>query len=272
MKDKKLIVLYLAMLVIGFALLFTKSANKNDSQQPSQPVEQPEEQKQMEYISVAVVNRDTSKGTIFTDDDYSFKNIEVVKNSLDKAKYVTSAREINTYVAKNHIQQGSMIEKDFIASPGSSEYMSLSLNDGEYIFPFIMAKEDIYLIKNLGSGDLVDIYVLYGAEQKNNRPGEPITYSSPSRNFTNTNIKPMIVGKKILFVEELEGRINLALSNEEIKLVRTLMTNATVLLYPSTSETMILDGMTLLDDREKRWPISEQSIFNSAQINRLRGN
>ncbi|WP_392560893.1 hypothetical protein RHO12_06720 [Orbus sturtevantii] len=276
MKDKKLIILYVLMLVIGFTLLFSNSSPKTENQIAEA---QAEKTPLTEMVTIAVAKRDIPARTIITPADYYFKTIEVTKRDFDKTQYVLTSSQINQHVVKNNIEEGTMIQHNFVASPNSREYLTLSLKAGEYIFPIDIEKEDAYLLNNLKTGDLIDIYVVYGVEQSSNRNDNEITLTSPSRNFSKTNIKPLIMSKKILFIEnemvntkQNLGRINLALSNDEIKLVRTLMTNSTIVVYPSTFTQSLDDGMIMLGEQEKGWPLSERQILNYKQINKLRGN
>lgn len=274
------------MLLIGLALLFTGSSDAPQVEQPPQPKEvevivSPPPKPVTEMVNVAVAKKDISSHTILKERDYYFKTIEVNIDTFDKAEYILNTEEIENYVTKSNIQKESLIQKKLIASPYSEDYRMLTLKKGEYIFPVEIAKEDVYLLKNLHVGDLIDIYVLYGFEKQN--INESNTFFSPSRDFSNTNIKPVIAGKKILHLENSDtkysfddnktlGRIDLILTNEEIKLIRTLMTNSKVILYPSTFNESFDKGLFLLADKEKTWPESRQQIFNRAPISRLRGN
>ncbi|MBC9130996.1 hypothetical protein FcAc13_06685 [Frischella sp. Ac13] len=288
MKNNKLIILYIIMLLIGLALLFTSPSDSPPVEPPTQPREvevivAPPPKPVTEMVNVAVAKTDISSNTILKAKDYYFKTIEVNIDTFDKAKYVLDAGEIENYATKNNIQKESLIQKNLIASPYSEEYRTLTLKKGEFIFPVEIAKADIYLLKNLHIGDLIDIYVLYGLEKQGVEASiDNANVVSPSRNFSNTTIKPIIAGKKILYIENADtnssydsqrlGRIDLVLTNEEIKLVRTLMTNSIVMLYPSTFNESFDKGLFLLADKEKTWPESKQQIFNRKPISRLRGN
>lgn len=286
MKDKKLIILYILMLVIGFALLFTHSSSNDSEPVVAPPVTIEPPQKTTEFITVAVANNNIEKRKILTASDYSFKSIEINPNEFDKSKYVGNALGIEGYISKNNIQKGTLIENSFIASPNSQEFISLSLDEGSYMFPFSISKEDSYLINNLKTGDLIDIYVLYGTENANtNTTDQQVIVSPPRRNFQLSALKPIIVGKRILFItndlnsdgnnarsESTTGQINLALSNEEIKIIRTLRESATIVLYPSTYNKPVDEGMYLLSDEEKEWPLSDEQLFNRQPITKLRGN
>lgn len=282
MKDKKLIVLYILMLVVGCVLLFSNTstetkADKEKSAEIQQEIKQ--EQLSKEIVTVAVAKRDISDRTIMTTADYYFKTMEVNKNDFDKTLYISNPDQINNYVTKNNIEKETIIQQQFIASPTSSEYQSLILKPGEYVFPINIDVQDAYLLDNLKSGDLIDIYITYGSEQNT---GKTVTYVSPSRNFLTTNIKPLIVGKKILLIQNNSanpvnsnrnlGQIDIILTNDEIKLLRTIMTNASIVLYPSTYDKSLDDGMMILNEREKSWPLSEKQILNYKPINKLRGN
>ncbi|OCG18276.1 hypothetical protein [Gilliamella sp. WF3-4] len=290
MKDKKLIILYVLMLVVGLALLFTKSSPppavvENPVQQAV--VEEPKiELPKTEMISVAFAKHAINKKTILTKDDYYFKSIEIDKESIEKSKYITDSAEIDAYVAKNNIAKDSFIEHSFIASPNSPDYLLLALKEGNYMFPFKLEKMDFYLMKNLKNGDLVDLYLFYSDEtvrtRNNNEEGKLV---SPSNDFAKNRIKPIIVGKKIIYIDlgnELDpnfqksdiGQIQLELSNQEIKLLRTLMTNSKIMIYPSIYKKNVEDGLRSLSDKERKWPLSDKDIFLEKQkrINLLKGN
>lgn len=284
MKDKKLIVLYLAMIVVGLALLFTKSAPPAVTPDDSAVVVEPPkmEEPKTEVINVAVAKHNIDKKTILTKDDYYFKSIEVAINK-ERPNFITSASEIDAHVVKNHIAKDTVIEESLIASPNSEDYLMLALKDGNYMFPITIDPLDSYLIKNLKGGDLVDLYVFYGDETEKAANVREDKLVSPSRDFVKNRLKPIIVGKKVLFFDvekEMDksynknnvAQVQLELSNKEIKLLRTLMTNSTIIMYPSTFKKNVEDGLRLLSDKEKNWPLSEKDIFSGTRINLLKGN
>ena len=283
MKDKKLIVLYLAMIVVGLALLFTKSAPPPVEQKEERIVAEPpkKEESKTEIINVAVAKHDISKKTILTKDDYYFKSIEVAINK-ERPKFITETARIDAYVVKNNIAKDTVIEESLIASPNSEDYILLALKEGNFMFPFAIDPIDSYLMKNLKSGDLIDLYLFYGDEtQINDRETKLV---SPSRDFAKNRLKPIIVGKKVLYFdvgeEDLDksynknktAQVQLELSNQEIKVLRSLMTNSTIIMYPSTFKKNVEDGLRLLSDKEKNWPLSEKDIFSGTRINTLKGN
>ena len=283
MKDKKLIVLYLAMIVVGLALLFTKSAPPPVEQKEERIVTEPpkKEESKTEIINVAVAKHDISKKTILTKDDYYFKSIEVAINK-ERPKFITETARIDAYVVKNNIAKDTVIEESLIASPNSEDYILLALKEGNFMFPFAIDPIDSYLMKNLKSGDLIDLYLFYGDEtQINDRETKLV---SPSRDFAKNRLKPIIVGKKVLYFdvgeEDLDksynknktAQVQLELSNQEIKVLRSLMTNSTIIMYPSTFKKNVEDGLRLLSDKEKNWPLSEKDIFSGTRINTLKGN
>ncbi|MCX8664807.1 hypothetical protein J3U11_05255 [Gilliamella sp. B2840] len=284
MKDKKLIVLYLAMIVVGLALLFTKSAPSTvEPPDPIVVIEPPKkEEPKTEFINVAVAKHNIDKKTILTKNDYYFKSIEVAIDK-ERPKFITNAAEIDAHVVKNHIAKDTIFEESLIVSPTSKDYVMLALKDGNYMFPFALDPLDSYLVKNLKEGDLVDLYVFYADETEKGSNIRENKFVSPGRDFVKNRIKPIIVGKKILFFDHEEGldkiynkndvpKIQLELSNQEIKLLRTLMANSTIIMYPSTFKKNVEDGLRLLNDKEKNWPLSEKDIFSGTRINLLKGN
>ncbi|WP_334327502.1 SAF domain-containing protein [Gilliamella apicola] len=285
MKDKKLIVLYLAMIIVGLALLFTKSAPPPVEQKAEPIVAEPpkKEEPKTEIINVAVAKRDINKKTILTKDDYYFKSIEVAINR-ERPNFITEPARLDAYVVKNHIAKDTVIEESLIASPNSEDYVLLALKEGNYMFPFNLDPIDSYLMKNLKSGDLIDLYVFYGDETEKGANIKEDKLVSPSRDFVKNRLKPIIVGKKVLYFDRGEdeldknynknnaAQVQLELSNQEIKLLRTLMTNSTIIMYPSTFKKNVEDGLRLLSDKEKNWPLSEKDIFSGTRINLLKGN
>jgi pilus assembly protein CpaB len=293
MKEKKIIILYILMLIVGLALLFTKSSPPPVAEPVVQPqVEVKEEPKQeepkTEIITIAVAKHDISKKTILTKDDYYFKSIEIKIDSEQKSEYITNATELDSYVVKSNIAKDSFIERHLIASPNSSDYAMLALKEGNYMFPFRLEQIDSYLVKNLKGGDLVDLYIFYSDAEPanfNNKVLKDDKLVSPSDDFVKNRIKPIIVGKKILYIDiddvgidskfqkKDTGQIQLELSNQEIKLLRTLMTNSTIIMYPSNYKKSVDDGLRLLSDKEKNWPLTDKAIFSKKkQINLLKGN
>lgn len=293
MKEKKIIILYILMLVVGLAILFTKSSPEPVVEPVVQtPVEIKQEPKieepKTEVITVAVAKYDISKGKILTKDDYYFKSIEIRIDSEQKSEYIINATELDSYAVKNNIAKDSFIEHRFVASPNSPEYAMLVLKEGNYMFPFKLEQIDSYLVKNLKGGDLVDLYIFYSdaeLSKTNNKGFNEDRLVSPSDDFVKNRIKPIIVGKKILYIDiddggidskfqkKDTGQIQLELSNQEIKLLRTLMTNSTIMMYPSTYKKNVDDGLRLLSDKEKSWPLTDKAIFSKKkQINLLKGN
>jgi pilus assembly protein CpaB len=292
MKGKKIVVLYVLMLIVGLALLFTKTSPTPVAEPPAQlPVEvikeEPKkEEPKTEIITVAVAKRDINKKSILSKDDYYFKTIEISINSEQKPEYITDAVEVDTYITKNNIAKDSFIKRSFIVSPKSPDYAILALKEGNYMFPFKLEKTDTYLAKNLKSGDLVDIYIFYGDDgftDYHDKSRKEANLVSPSNAFNKNRIKPIIVGKRILYIDldddmknfgKVEtAQIQLELSNQEIKLLRTLMTNSTIMMYPSTYKKNVDDGLRLLSDKEKNWPLSDKDIFSKKKrLNLLKGN
>ena len=130
MRNKRIIILYIIMLVIGLALLFT---NRSDEKEvvvapPKIETDIPVSRKPVtEMVNVAVAKTDIQLRTIIKPKDYYFKTIEVNIETFDKSKYIFDPNEINDYVVKTNIQRESLIEKSLIASPYSEEFRTLSL-------------------------------------------------------------------------------------------------------------------------------------------------
>lgn len=281
MKNKKLSLLYIAMIVVGLALLFSNSSSPPDEPPIEQQVVIRESKK--EIVTVAVAKHDISEKTILTKSDYYFKSMEVTTGE-EKNKYITDIAEIDAYVAKVNIAKDTVIEASVIASPNSEDYMMLALKDGNYMFPFAIREIDSYLTKNLKGGDLVDLYMFYGDETEKSPNTKQDILISPSVNFTKNRIKPIIVGKRILYINTKKNskldenfdkneveQVQLELTNQEIKLLRTLMTNSTIIMYPSIYEKSVDDGLRLLNDKERNWPLTDKDIFSGTRINLLKG-
>lgn len=288
MKDKKLVILYILMLIVGIALLFTKPTTEMPETESNKNIENKIEvvevpvNKTLEKITIAVARHDIQKSHILNADDYSFRTIEIDTEITDKNQYITNASQIDAYVAKNYIQADTLLLHDLFVSPANQDYVLFTLKPDHFMYPFSVPKSDNYLFENLHSGDLVDLYIFYGDETVTIRGGASESkYVSPSRDFIANRIKPVIVGKRVLFFEKNEtqknteqsvGNIQIELNNQEIKLLSTLRANAKIIMYPSVFKNYVEDGLQLLGDKEKNWPLSDKEIFVPTQINRLRGN
>jgi pilus assembly protein CpaB len=280
--NKKLTILYVIMILVGIIMLFvigSQSPSSNGENAPSgQKTALPEKIK--EHITVIEALHDLSAGSILTAADYQAKTIEVYEDSDDRGKYSLTFSDINEYGVSLSIKKGSYIPMEALIPPSASnEYVKMLLQEGMLVYPFQLTKTDKYLIDNMKSGDMIDIYLIYGAGG-GNYGQRTVELISPSNNFLKTRMKPIIINRRLLSIqppggaenfvsgEEIEGTVLfIELSQSEVKLVKSLEGNAKLFLFPSIGGADVGNTSEILVDDEAVWPVTDAQIFSTDSFN-----
>lgn len=280
--NKKLTILYIIMILVGISMLFvigsqTPPTNENytsDKEIPSPPVGI------KEHITIIEALRDLTAGSILTSSDYQAKTIEVYEDSDDKNQYSLTYPEINEYGLTLSVKKGAYIPMSALLAPSASnEYIKMLLHEGMLVYPFHLTKTDKYLIDNMKSGDMIDIYLIYGIEN-GNYGQNTVELISPSNNFLKTRMKPIIINRRVLRIQPPDGTKNfigsektegtilfIELSQSEVKLVKSLEGNAKLFLFPSIGDADIGQSSEILFDDEAVWPVTDAPIFSTDSFN-----
>lgn len=296
--NRKLVFLYIMMIIVGISL-FIAVMNKQPAQQTDVEVQEhviiKEVPSKTEIITLAIAKRDIPANSLLTEHDYLIKTAPVSVETNEKALFLLPADGIGGYGTRYAIAKDSYIPINKLTLPSDPEIVKMLLADGMYIYPIALAKTDNYLLNNLNQGDLVDVYVLYGA---NVRPNGDADLISPSVNFVNTRIKPIISARRVLKIDMADSALingievrkegsylYIELSSSELKMVKGLESVAKVLVFPSDYpiEYIATEQAVnpLADSNEGVWPVSAAQIFdvgdfsrgtrNEQKINELRG-
>jgi pilus assembly protein CpaB len=280
--NKKLTILYIIMILVGISMLFvigsqspsSNGGNASNGQETALPVQI------KEHITVIEALHDLSAGSILTAADYQAKTIEVYEDSDDKNQYSLTYSNINEYGLNLSVKKGSYIPMSALVPPSASnDYIKMLLQEGMLVYPFLLTKTDQYLIDNMKSGDMIDIYLIYGAGG-GNYGQRTVELISPSNNFLKTRMKPIIINRRLLRIqppggaenlvsgEETEGTVLfIELSQSEVKLVKSLEGNAKLFLFPSIGGADVGHSSEILVDDEAVWPVTDAQIFSTDSFN-----
>ncbi|QIQ21308.1 CpaB family protein [Zophobihabitans entericus] len=262
---------------------------------PDKPVEPVVVKEKTENITVIKALRDLPAGSLLRSSDYQAETISVPVNSGEKANFALSFDNVAEYGLKFAIKQDSFIPMASLVPPSTSaEYIQMSLQNGMLVYPFTLTRTDTYLLSNLKQGDLIDIYLAYGADQRSIGQQKSVELVSPTNSFMTTRIKPIVTNRRLLLIDKVQqvtssgvndnvdgSRLFVELSQAEVKLLKSLEGNAKIFLFPSidTDGTVLDDSQILLGD-EAAWPVSTNPIFNldafgrsikSQEVKELRG-
>jgi pilus assembly protein CpaB len=268
--NKKALFISIAMIIFGALGLFLYTGQEPESA-PQQSI-QPDILH--ESIAVAVATRDLAAGGILTADDFSIKNIAIVKGGSDKQFSMSGVSPVN-YLLKNAVSAGSYIPLSALAVPGSDEYLAASIKPGNVVYPLPLDEKDSYLMRNVVPGQYVDIYLEYGFASESNR------VVSPSVSFNNSRLKPLLANKRILAIRAVESanernknKINelvLDLKRSDVKIINTLrVNNARILVFPGNGN----QSVSNVTEDNSTWPVNDDALFTMptpALVNELRG-
>lgn len=108
-------------------------------------------------IKLVRATRDLSSGMLLTPNDYIIKKTTVLESSQLIKNDLTTLTNINGYLLKTNIINGSYITKDMLISPDSDEFMHQNLKNGHIVYKFNINKQNEYLLDTLNIGDEISI-------------------------------------------------------------------------------------------------------------------
>lgn len=285
--NKKVMILYIIMVIVGVCILFVMNSTPDSDNTPSDTVNEPTvpviPQPVMEDILVARALHDISVGTRLSETDYQLETLSIVQGSSEKTYFSLSPEQsIMQSAVRQPIKQGTLIPIAGLIAPDSLEYIKMSVQAGMVLYPFSLMKSDNYLLDNLKNGDKIDIYLTYSANPRSFGAQNDIELVSPSNNFSRTRMKPIIVARRILSIEPASlttengitdiaagSRLLVELHPQEVKLLKGLEGNAKLQLFPTVLE---LPGdnnnKRIMQGTEEMWPVSTDAIFSSDLLGR----
>ncbi|HDG1702334.1 TPA: hypothetical protein PFE33_004707, partial [Kluyvera ascorbata] len=164
MSKKYVLIINIAMVIIGilglsfYFLMEKKAAVKPQQVQQLQKIETPSAP--TENITVAVAQKDLTKGMRLTGGDFKLVTLNIAEGS-DEKNSLSIVDSIDSWMINSDIAAGAYIPKAALVEPGSDEYITMSATPGSIVYGFSIKNSDSYLFTNAHAGGGLDIYLSY---------------------------------------------------------------------------------------------------------------
>lgn len=293
---RKFVIIYILMTVVGIIGLFSIS---NDSVKEAVSEVPMNEQAELVEAKKAVATHDLTKGKIIDKNDYKIEVTKVSKVEAEKYKN-EKPEELLGWAVKDGVSKGTTlsISSGTLARPETQEFYELFTIPGNIIYTFTLGKSDSFLLDNVKAGSGIDVYLIYGFEQRGDISQEEIM--SPPSSVMRRGLKRIIHNKKILGVHRADkqnkngienvadgSQIVVELNEQDIKILKALELNTHLILLPASDKEINNDNITIDDylpvyegsplDNQYSLPevpledMQKQTIGSGSGVNELRG-
>lgn len=277
MSKKYSLIINLAMVIIGIiGMLLYFFIESKPTAQPQQ-VQQVAPEIPMENITVAVAQKDLTKGTRLTSGDFKLETLKVATDGNEKQTLAVA--DIDTWMLKSDVAAGSKIPVSVLVEPGSEEYIMMSVKPGSIVYGFSIKQSDSYLFTNARAGSGLDIYLSYSLRQTDTENGGvSITSTNDGSNEINDrHFKLLLKDKKILSIQtttnkavvgmenplQNEGYVLVELMPDEVRTLKGL-DGAKFYIFPTTENMNKADlSHSVLVGDEGQWPIDNRPILST---------
>ncbi|EEP0992798.1 hypothetical protein HAY31_004471 [Salmonella enterica] len=257
------------------------------------------EQSELVEVKKAVATHDLTKGKIINKNDYKIEVTKVSKVEAEKYKN-ENTEELLGWAVKDGVSKGTTlsISSGTLARPETQEFYELFTIPGNIIYTFTLGKSDSFLLDNVKAGSGIDVYLIYGFEQRGDISQEEIM--SPPSSVMRRGLKRIIQNKKILGVHRADkqkkngienvadgSQIVVELNEQDIKILKALELNTHLILLPASDKELTNDNITIDDylpvyegsplDNQYSLPevsledMQKQTIGSGSGVNELRG-
>ncbi|HGB9100978.1 TPA: hypothetical protein ACIWON_004564, partial [Salmonella enterica subsp. enterica serovar Saintpaul] len=176
------------------------------------------------------------------------------------------------WAVKNAISEGKTlsISSGDLARPETQEFYELFTFPGNIIYTFSLGKSDSFLLDNVKAGSGIDVYLIYGFEQRGDISQEQIM--SPPSSVMRRGLKRIIQNKKVLGIHRADkqkkngvenvadgSQIVVELNEQDIKLLKALELNTHLILLPASDKEITNDNINIDD----YLPVYEGSPFEN---------
>ncbi|EEP1053096.1 hypothetical protein HAY16_000718 [Salmonella enterica] len=293
---RKFVIIYILMIAVGIIGLFSIS---NDSVKEAVSEVPMKEQSELVEVKKAVATHDLTKGKIINKNDYKIEVTKVSKVEAEKYKN-ENTEELLGWAVKDGVSKGTTlsISSGTLARPETQEFYELFTIPGNIIYTFTLGKSDSFLLDNVKAGSGIDVYLIYGFEQRGDISQEEIM--SPPSSVMRRGLKRIIQNKKILGVHRADkqkkngienvadgSQIVVELNEQDIKILKALELNTHLILLPASDKELTNDNITIDDylpvyegsplDNQYSLPevsledMQKQTIGSGSGVNELRG-
>lgn len=281
MSKKYALIINIAMVIIGilglsfYFLMEKKVAVKPQQVQQIQQVEAPAVP--TENITVAVAQKDLTKGMRLTSGDFKLVTLKVAEGS-DEKKNLSVNDSIDSWLIKSDITAGAYIPQTALVEPGSDEYITMSATPGNIVYGFSIRSSDSYLFANAHAGGGLDIYLSYNLRMTVGDSGD--TRTTPTINtdddINSRHFKLLMKDKKILSIIstnmntlekgnplKYEGYVLVELTPTEVRILKGL-DGSKLYIFPTTENLTAADmAHSVLVGDEGQWPIDNRDILST---------
>lgn len=278
-------IINIAMVVIGIiGLLFYFYVGRKPVVITQQVAPTQIESVPKENITVAVANRELTKGTRLTASDFKLKTLEITKGSNERSMFAI-AKTVDNWIIKSDVTADSYIPVSALVAPGTEEYIVMSAKPGSIVYGFSIKDSDSYLFSNTAAGEGVDIYLSYQLREVQNENGSvsvtPVTDTSNAIN--SKHFKLIMKDKKVLAINRVNGRVMggngsvdgasenplkkegyilVELTPDEVKTLKGL-DGAKLYIFPTLQNSDDMDiKHSALVGAEGQWPIDNRDILS----------
>lgn len=293
---RKFVIIYILMTIVGIIGLFSISNVTVKEAVSEVPMN---EQAVLVEAKKAVATHDLTKGKIIDKNDYKIEVIKVSKDEAEKYKN-ENTEELLGWAVKDDVPKGTIlrISSGTLARPETQEFYELFTIPGNIIYTFTLGKSDSFLLDNVKAGSGIDVYLIYGFEQRGDISQEEIM--SPPSSVMRRGLKRIIQNKKVLGVHRADkqmkngienvaegSQIVVELNEQDIKVLKALELNTHLILLPASDKEITNDNITIDDylpvyegsplDNHYSLPevpledMHKQTIGSGSGVNELRG-
>ncbi|HBM1660216.1 TPA: hypothetical protein LUJ12_004703, partial [Salmonella enterica subsp. enterica] len=189
-----------------------------------------------------VATHDLTKGKIIDKNDYKVEVTKVSKADVEKYKN-ENPENLLGWAVKNAVLEGKTlsISSGDLARPETQEFYELFTIPGNIIYTFSLGKSDSFLLDNVKAGSGIDVYLIYGFEQRSDISQEQIM--SPPSSVMRRGLKRIIQNKKVLGIHRADkqkkngienvadgSQIVVELNEQDIKILKGLELNTYLIL------------------------------------------
>lgn len=265
---RKFVIIYILMIAVGVIGLFSFS---NDSVKEAGSEVPMNEQAALVEVKKAVATHDLVKGKIIDKNDYKIEVTKVSKTDAEKFKNENTEKLLG-WAVKNAVSEGKTlsISSGDLARPETQEFYELFTIPGNIIYTFSLGKSDSFLLDNVKAGSGIDVYLIYGFEQRGDISQEQIM--SPPSSVMRRGLKRIIQNKKVLGIHRADkqkkngienvadgSQIVVELNEQDIKLLKALELNTHLILLPASDKEITNDNINIDD----YLPVYEGSPFEN---------
>ncbi len=268
MMKRKFVIIYILMIIVGAVGLISFGSDSAKEAESDVPMRK---QAVIVDIKKAVAASDLSKGRIIERDDYNIETIQVSKEEADKQEDVSEEQFVGWAVSSD-LPKGTTLNSKSgkLLRPGTQEYYQLFTKPGSIIYTFSLGRSDSFLIDNVKPGSGIDVYLIYGFEQRGDISREELT--SPPSAVMRRGLKRIIQNKKILGVHKAErqkkngvenvadgSQIVVELNDHDIKVLKGLEQSTQLILLPASDKEVTNDNINI----DEYLPVYEGETFDS---------